>query len=62
VEHDLPLALGICEHLYVLDFGRVIFQGSPPELMSSELVRATYLAGPPDGQAERRGDLIGDSP
>jgi ABC-type branched-subunit amino acid transport system ATPase component/branched-subunit amino acid ABC-type transport system permease component len=62
VEHDLPLALGICEHLYVLDFGRVIFQGSPPELMSSELVRATYLAGPPDGQPEQHGDLIGDSP
>ena len=59
VEHDLTLALDICEHLYVLDFGHVIFQGPPEELISSDLLRATYLAPSPDGQPAAHGDLSG---
>src|SRR5262249_1168353 len=29
VEHDMALVMDICEHIYVLDFGRLLFDGSP---------------------------------
>lgn len=43
VEHDLPLVLQLCANIYVVDFGRLIFQGTPDEVTESELVRAAYL-------------------
>lgn len=43
VEHDMSLVLNVCEHIYVLDFGRLIFEGTPPEVANSELVRSAYL-------------------
>jgi ABC-type branched-subunit amino acid transport system ATPase component len=43
VEHDMSLVLRICAHIYVLDFGKQIFQGSAAELAASEVVRAAYL-------------------
>ena len=29
VEHDMALVMDVCEHIYVLDFGRPLFDGSP---------------------------------
>ena len=43
VEHDMALVMDICEHIYVLDFGRLLFDGTPDEVRSSELVQAAYL-------------------
>jgi ABC-type branched-subunit amino acid transport system ATPase component len=43
VEHDMSLVLNVCDDIYVLDFGRLIFRGSPTEVASSELVRVAYL-------------------
>jgi ABC-type branched-subunit amino acid transport system ATPase component len=43
VEHDMELALNICEHLYVLDFGKPLFEGSPDDVRASRLVRDAYL-------------------
>ena len=43
VEHDMPLVLDICDTIYVLDFGRYIFQGSPAETTASAVVQAAYL-------------------
>lgn len=43
VEHDMDLVMGICDHLYVLEFGRIIFEGSPLEVRSSAEVRSAYL-------------------
>jgi ABC-type branched-subunit amino acid transport system ATPase component/branched-subunit amino acid ABC-type transport system permease component len=46
VEHDMSLVMGICDHVYVLDFGKQIFDGTPAEVAASELVRSAYLGSP----------------
>jgi ABC-type branched-subunit amino acid transport system ATPase component len=43
VEHDMALVMAVCQYLYVLDFGTLIFEGTPAEVQASELVRAAYL-------------------
>jgi ABC-type branched-subunit amino acid transport system ATPase component len=43
VEHDMSLVLTVCDHIYVLDFGRLLFDGTPAEVSASELVRVAYL-------------------
>jgi ABC-type branched-subunit amino acid transport system ATPase component/ABC-type branched-subunit amino acid transport system permease subunit len=43
VEHDMSLIMGICDYIYVLDFGTLIFEGSPAEVAASATVRTAYL-------------------
>lgn len=43
VEHDLAVVLGICDHVYVMDFGRVIFEGPPAALRESDEVKRAYM-------------------
>jgi ABC-type branched-subunit amino acid transport system ATPase component len=43
VEHDMNLVMGVCDYIYVLDFGKLIFEGIPAEVAASELVREAYL-------------------
>jgi len=43
VEHDMALVTSICDYVYVLDFGHLIFDGTPQEVLASPVVRAAYL-------------------
>jgi ABC-type branched-subunit amino acid transport system ATPase component/branched-subunit amino acid ABC-type transport system permease component len=43
VEHDMSLVRQVCDHVYVLDFGIMIFEGTPEEMHQSTDVRAAYL-------------------
>ncbi len=43
VEHDMPLVMEACAHISVLDFGRVIAQGSPTEIQANPSVQRAYL-------------------
>jgi ABC-type branched-subunit amino acid transport system ATPase component/branched-subunit amino acid ABC-type transport system permease component len=43
VEHDMALVMDVCDHLYVLDFGRLLFDGTPEAVRASDLVQAAYL-------------------
>jgi ABC-type branched-subunit amino acid transport system ATPase component len=43
VEHDMALVRRLCDWIYVLDFGRLIFQGTSDDIVNSEVVRAAYL-------------------
>ena len=43
VEHDISLVRQVCERIYVLDFGQLIFEGSPQEMLRSDLVKVAYL-------------------
>ena len=43
VEHDMSLVMTSCEHLFVIDFGQLIFDGTPAETQASSVVRSAYL-------------------
>jgi ABC-type branched-subunit amino acid transport system ATPase component len=43
VEHDMSLVLRVCHHIYVLDFGVLIFDGDPETVAASAIVQAAYL-------------------
>lgn len=43
VDHDVDFVFGICERVYVLDFGRVIAVGSPAQIQADQTVLAAYL-------------------
>jgi branched-chain amino acid transport system ATP-binding protein len=43
VEHDMPFVMSTCEHIHVLDFGRVIATGSPADIQRDHAVQAAYL-------------------
>lgn len=43
VEHDMALVADICTRIYVLDFGKVIYEGTTAEALSSPIVKAAYL-------------------
>lgn len=43
VDHDMGLVLNVCDHVVVLDFGRVIAAGSPDSLRRDPRVVEAYL-------------------
>lgn len=43
IEHDMKLVSGICEYLYALNFGRLLAEGTPGEVLSNPEVVTAYL-------------------
>ncbi len=43
IEHDVKLVMGLCDALTVLDYGKVIAQGSPGEIQRNAAVIQAYL-------------------
>ncbi len=43
VEHDMALVRAVCSYIYVLDFGRLIYEGTAADVLSAEIVKAAYL-------------------
>ncbi len=45
VEQNVPLALKVADRAYVLHVGRIVQEGAPDELKTSEIVRRAYIGG-----------------
>ena len=43
IEHDMKMVSGICEYLYVLNFGRLLAEGTPAEVLKNPEVVTAYL-------------------
>ena len=43
VDHDMSLVLSVCDHIVVLEFGKVIARGSPDEVRRNPRVVEAYL-------------------
>jgi ABC-type branched-subunit amino acid transport system ATPase component/branched-subunit amino acid ABC-type transport system permease component len=51
VDHDVALVLRVCDHVYVLDFGRVIAEGTPDAIRTNRAVADAYLGALHDAEA-----------
>jgi ABC-type branched-subunit amino acid transport system ATPase component len=43
VEHNVKLVMGVCERVTVLEFGKVIADGTPAQVAADPAVVAAYL-------------------
>ena len=45
VEHNVSVALGVADIVYILRNGSLIFEGSPTDFTADEFTKKVYLAG-----------------
>ena len=54
VEHNVDFVLGLADRVTVLDFGKLLVEGTPEEIRTSPEVQAAYFGAP----LEERGDGV----
>jgi branched-chain amino acid transport system ATP-binding protein len=45
IEHHVPLVVGLCDYVYVFNFGKLLAKGEPKEIQTHPDVIAAYLGG-----------------
>jgi branched-chain amino acid transport system ATP-binding protein len=61
IEHRMDLMMSVCHTITVLDFGKVIADGTPAEVQASPAVTAAYLGVEAEGAAEVTGAETADA-
>ena len=56
VEHHMDLVMSVCDRLVVLNFGRVIAEGTPAAIRANPQVATAYLGDPVPEPASPRGE------
>ena len=49
IEHDMKVVMGVCSHIWVLEYGRLIAEGGPAEIRSNPKVITAYLGQQAEG-------------
>ncbi|MEO0102735.1 MAG: ABC transporter ATP-binding protein [candidate division WOR-3 bacterium] len=49
IEHRMPVVMGICERIVVMDFGEIIAEGNPDEVRNNKKVIEAYLGKSEEG-------------
>jgi sulfate-transporting ATPase len=57
IEHNIDVVAGLCDRLLVLDFGKVVADGLPGEVLASDIVRAAYLGTSGEAHIAQPGGL-----
>ena len=57
----MGLVMDVCSYIYVLDFGELVFEGTPAEVAASAAVRAAYLGDPGPAGADARPETTAES-
>ena len=52
VEHNVEFVLALSDHVTVLDFGKVLAEGTPEEIRTSDAVQAADLGAPVGAASE----------
>lgn len=45
IEHDMELVMGVCDYIYVLEYGKLLAEGVPEEVQKNPEVIRAYLGG-----------------
>jgi ABC-type branched-subunit amino acid transport system ATPase component len=62
VEHDMSLVMGVCEEIFVLDFGQIIATGDPVSIQGNPVVQEAYLGAVRESAAEEHLVVVRDEP
>ncbi|MFI0445654.1 ABC transporter ATP-binding protein [Actinomadura sp. 6N118] len=61
VEHDMGVVMSIADRITVLDFGRVVAEGTPAEVRSDPTVVSAYLGAPDESETDEPGTDASDT-